>query len=157
MFKINHVTITPSSFYVFFLILLLLLLDTNLKLLFPMQLFDVAVGDTSIMGYKYYLVDFSQPYVESGLQMVVTKQPAKSNETWMFLNAFTRDVQLMMAAVHVFVGFVIWFIEREANADLKGLGSMLWFLVTVMFYAHSKSFNMKFENVRWSKFHSYKI
>lgn len=109
------------------------------------------------MGYKYHLVDFSQPYVESGLQMVVTKQPAKSNEAWMFFNAFTRDMWLMMAALHVFVGFVIWFIELEANADLKGLGSMLWFLVTVIFYAHSKSFNMKFENVRWSKFHSYKI
>jgi len=51
---------------------------------------------------------------------------------------------LMMIAMHIFVGFVIWMIEREVNEDLRGLGSMLWFLVTVLFNAHSKSFNLMF-------------
>ncbi|XP_039690815.1 glutamate receptor 2.5 isoform X3 [Medicago truncatula] len=97
---------------------------------------DAAVGDTAIVEYRYHLVDFSQPYVESGLQMVVTEQPAKSKETWMFLDAFTKEMWLMIAATHIFVGVVIWLIEREANPDLRGFGSMLWFLVTVLFYAH---------------------
>ncbi|KAK2413638.1 glutamate receptor 2.7 [Trifolium repens] len=96
---------------------------------------DAAVGDTSIVAYRYHLVDFSQPYVESGLHMVVTEQPAKS-KTWKFLDAFTKEMWLMMIAMHVFVGFVIWVIEREVNEDLRGFGSMLWFLVTVLFYAH---------------------
>ncbi|KEH17399.1 glutamate receptor 2 [Medicago truncatula] len=97
---------------------------------------DAAVGDTSIVAYRYHLVDFSQPYVESGLHMVVTEQPEKSKETWMFLHAFKKEMWLMMIAMHIFLGFVIWLIEREVNEDLKGLGSMLWFLVTVLFYAH---------------------
>ncbi|XP_058765330.1 glutamate receptor 2.9-like isoform X2 [Vicia villosa] len=97
---------------------------------------DAAVGDTSIVAYRYHLVEFSQPYIESGLHMVVTEQPAKSKETWMFLAAFTKEMWLMMTAMHVFVGFVIWLIEREVNEDLRGFGSMLWFLVTVLFYAH---------------------
>ncbi|KAL9315613.1 hypothetical protein ACSQ67_016614 [Phaseolus vulgaris] len=105
---------------------------------------DAAVGDTSIMAYRYHLVDFSQPYVESGIDMVVTEQPAKLKETWIFLEAFTKDMWIMMAALHIFVGFVIWLIERQVNAELKGLGSMLWFLVTVIFYAHSKSSNLVF-------------
>ncbi|CAJ2669611.1 unnamed protein product [Trifolium pratense] len=96
---------------------------------------DAAVGDTSIVAYRYHLVDFSQPYVESGLHMVVTEQPAKS-KTWKFLDAFTKEMWLMMTVMHVFVGFVIWMIEREVNEDLRGFGSMLWFLVTVLFYAH---------------------
>ncbi|WJX81233.1 hypothetical protein P8452_64144 [Trifolium repens] len=96
---------------------------------------DAAVGDTSIVAYRYHLVDFSQPYVESGLHMVVTEQPAKS-KTWKFLDAFTKEMWLMMIAMHVFVGFVIWVIEREVNEDLRVFGSMLWFLVTVLFYAH---------------------
>lgn len=120
-----------------------------------MQTLDAAVGDTAIVEYRYHLVDFSQPYVESGLQMVVTEQPAKSKETWMFLDAFTKEMWLMIAAMHIFVGVVIWLIEREANPDLRGFGSMLWFLVTVLFYAHSKSSNMKTEHVYLSKFHSY--
>ncbi|KAK7373399.1 hypothetical protein VNO80_06806 [Phaseolus coccineus] len=97
---------------------------------------DAAVGDTSIMAYRYHLVDFSQPYVESGIDMVVTEQPAKLKEAWIFLEAFTKDMWMMMAALHIFVGFVVWLIERQVNAELKGLGSMLWFLVTVIFYAH---------------------
>ncbi|KAH1150210.1 hypothetical protein AAZX31_16G058100 [Glycine max] len=97
---------------------------------------DAAVGDTSIMAYRYHLVDFSQPYVDSGIDMVVTEQSAKSKETWIFLKAFTKGMWLMMAALHIFVGFVIWLIERQVNEELKGFGSMLWFLVTVIFYAH---------------------
>jgi hypothetical protein len=108
------------------------------KFFIMMQTLDAAVGDTSIVAYRYHLVDFSQPYVESGLHMVVTEQPAKS-KTWKFLDAFTKEMWLMMIAMHVFVGFVIWVIEREVNEDLRGFGSMLWFLVTVLFYAHSKS------------------
>ena len=104
---------------------------------------DAAVGDTSIMAYRYHLVDFSQPYVDSGIDMVVTEQSAKSKETWIFLKAFTKGMWLMMAALHIFVGFVIWLIERQVNEELKGFGSMLWFLVSVIFYAHSKFSNIK--------------
>nr|KYP40593.1 Glutamate receptor 2.5 [Cajanus cajan] len=96
---------------------------------------DAAVGDTAIMAYRYHLVDFSQPYVESGLDMVVREQSAKS-KTWIFLDAFTKEMWLMMATLHIFVGFVIWLIERQVNAELQGFGPMLWFLVTVIFYAH---------------------
>ncbi|XP_045797145.1 glutamate receptor 3.2-like [Trifolium pratense] len=96
---------------------------------------DGAVGDTGIMAYRYNLVDFSQPYIESDLHMVVTEQPAKS-KTWKFLDAFTKEMWLLIAAIHIFVGFVIWLAEREDNPDLRGIGSMLWFLVTVLFYAH---------------------
>ncbi|RHN45372.1 putative periplasmic binding protein-like I [Medicago truncatula] len=97
---------------------------------------DGAVGDTDIMAYRYHLVDFSQPYVESGLHMVVTEQPEKSKQTWMFLDAFTKEMWLMITSMHIFVGVVIWLIEREANPYLRGFRSMLWFLVTVLFYAH---------------------
>jgi len=119
------------------------------------QTLDGAVGDTDIMAYRYHLVDFSQPYVESGLHMVVTEQPEKSKQTWMFLDAFTKEMWLMITSMHIFVGVVIWLIEREANPYLRGFRSMLWFLVTVLFYAHSKSSNMKFEHVYLSKFYSY--
>ncbi|RZB59826.1 glutamate receptor 2.5-like [Glycine soja] len=97
---------------------------------------DAAVGDTAIMAYRYHLVDFTQPYIESGLDMVVKEKSAKSKETWIFLDVFTKEMWLMIVALHIFVGFVIWFIERRHNAELKGLGSMLWFLVSVIFYAH---------------------
>ncbi|KAK7395719.1 hypothetical protein VNO78_16286 [Psophocarpus tetragonolobus] len=99
---------------------------------------DAAVGDTSIMAYRYNLVDFSQPYIESGIDMVVTEQPVKSKETWSFLEVYTKEMWLMMTALHIFVVLVMWSIERQVNEELKGLGSMLWFLVTVIFYVHGE-------------------
>ena len=107
---------------------------------------DAAVGDTEITAYRYRLVEFTQPYVESGLDMVVTQN--KSKETWMFLKAFTKETWLLMVSMHIFIGFVIWFIEREVNAELRGFGAMLWLLVTVIFYAHSKSYNLKLNFTR---------
>lgn len=87
--------------------------------------------------------------------MVVTEKPDKSKQTWLFMNAFTKEMWLMMAATHIFVGFVIWMIERELNEELQGLGAMLWFLVTVIFHANSKSSNMKFKKVHLGIFYSY--
>lgn len=107
-----------------------------------MKILDAAVGDTSILAKRYHLVDFSQPYIESGLDMVVTQKPVEQKETWMFFNAFTKQMWLMMAATHIFMGFVIWLIEREVNAELKGLGALLWFLVTIIFQSYGKSCNI---------------
>ncbi|KAI9200387.1 hypothetical protein LWI28_006961 [Acer negundo] len=96
---------------------------------------DAAVGDTEIMADRYQYAEFSQPYVESGLVMIVPVKPDKSKETWLFMKTFTTKMWLLMVGMHLFIGFVIWLIEREDNPDLKGFGSMLWFSITVIFFA----------------------
>ncbi|XP_045793125.1 glutamate receptor 2.9-like [Trifolium pratense] len=68
------------------------------------------------------------------------------SKTWKFLDAFTKDMWLLIAAIHIFVGFVIWLFEREDNRDLRGIGSMLWFLVNVLFYAHREPTQGTFSN-----------
>ncbi|KAK4859850.1 hypothetical protein QYF36_012890 [Acer negundo] len=98
---------------------------------------DAAVGDTEIMADRYQYAEFSQPYVESGLVMIVPVKPDKSKETWLFMKTFTTKMWLLMVGMHLFIGFVIWLIEREDNPDLKGFGSMLWFSITVIFFAQS--------------------
>ncbi|GMI82636.1 GLUTAMATE RECEPTOR 2.7, glutamate receptor 2.7 [Hibiscus trionum] len=96
---------------------------------------DAAVGDTEIMAYRCQYAEFSQPYLESGLTMVVTVKPDKSKEQWMFLETFTMRMWLITIAMHTFIGFVIWLIEHAENPDLKSFGAMLWFSVTVLFFA----------------------
>lgn len=105
--------------------------------------FDAAVGGTEIMAYRYRYVTFSQPYVESGLDMVVTVKPSKSKEAWMFTSAFTKEMWLVMAAMHTFIGLTIWLMERQVNEESWTLGATLWFLVTVIFNAHGKSSDTK--------------
>ncbi|KAH7567428.1 hypothetical protein JRO89_XS07G0071800 [Xanthoceras sorbifolium] len=96
---------------------------------------DAAVGDTEIMADRYQYAEFSQAYVESGLLMIVPVKPNKSKEIWLFMNVFTTEMWLLMVGMHLFIGFIIWLLEREDNHDLKGFGSMLWFSVTVIFFA----------------------
>ncbi|MBA0565921.1 hypothetical protein Golob_010776, partial [Gossypium lobatum] len=85
---------------------------------------DAAVGDTEIMAYRYQYAEFSQPYLESGLIMVVTAKPDKSKERWVFLETFTRRMWLITIAMHTFIGFVIWLIEHAENPDLTRFGAI---------------------------------
>lgn len=86
------------------------------------------------MADRFQYAEFSQPYVDSGLVMVVTEKSEKSKATWM-LKTFTTKMWLLMAAMHLFIGFVVWLIERKNNTEFEGIGAMLWFSVTVIFNA----------------------
>ena len=91
------------------------------------------------MDHRYAFAEFSHPYIPSGIAMVVKVKPDRSKETWMFMRAFTKEMWLLMATLHMFIAFVIWLIEREDNSELKGFEAMLWFSVTILFFVHSKS------------------
>ncbi|KAJ6344703.1 hypothetical protein OIU76_006265 [Salix suchowensis] len=95
---------------------------------------DAAVGDTEIMADRFQYVDFSHPYVDSGLVMVVTQKAETSQATWM-LKTFTKKLWLLMIAMHVFIGLLVWLIERGNNTEFEGIGTMLWFSVTIIFFA----------------------
>lgn len=89
------------------------------------------------MADRFQYVDFSHPYVDSGLVMVVTQKAETSHTTWM-LKTFTKKLWLLMIAMHVFIGLLVWLIERGNNTEFDGIGTMLWFSVTIIFYAHRK-------------------
>ncbi|GMN24588.1 hypothetical protein TIFTF001_047652 [Ficus carica] len=100
--------------------------------------FDAAIGDIEVYADRFQYVDFSQPYVSSGIQMVVAVEPDKVKEKWMFMKAFTRAMWLQLLFMHLFVCSVVWLIETHhgQNPELKGFGVMLWFSVTILFFAH---------------------
>ncbi|GMN35153.1 hypothetical protein TIFTF001_005115 [Ficus carica] len=103
--------------------------------------FDAAISDIEVYADRFQYVDFSQPYVSSGIQMVVAVEPDKVKEKWMFMKAFTRAMWLQLLFMHLFVCSVVWLIESHhgQNPELKGLGVMLWFTVTVLFFAHRET------------------
>ncbi|XP_020206106.1 glutamate receptor 2.7 [Cajanus cajan] len=97
---------------------------------------DAAVGDIQVVEHRYAFAEFSHPYVESGIAMVVKVKPNRSKETWMFMDAFTKEMWLLMGIMHLFIAFVIWFIEGQSNSELQSFGAILWFSVTILFFAH---------------------
>ena len=48
-----------------------------------------------------------------------------------------------MGAMSLLAGFVIWLIEKGDNLYFNGFGSMLWFSITILFLAQSKSLRLE--------------
>ncbi|XP_077228734.1 glutamate receptor 3.3-like [Tasmannia lanceolata] len=105
--------------------------------------FDAVVGDTTILAERSEYVEFSQPYDESGLSMLVTVKEEGSRKAWLFMRPFTKPMWAVTGAIFVYTGFVVWFLEHRRNPDFRGpwrsqVGTMLWFTFSTLFFAHTK-------------------
>ncbi|RWR75362.1 glutamate receptor 2.8-like protein [Cinnamomum micranthum f. kanehirae] len=72
--------------------------------------FDAVVGDTTIGANRSKYVDFTLPYIESGLTMIVLAKNNKEN-AWIFLKPLRLDLWLMTGAAFIFTGAVVWALQ----------------------------------------------
>ncbi|XP_071922824.1 glutamate receptor 2.7-like [Coffea arabica] len=106
---------------------------------------DAAVGDIGIVVDRYRIADFTQPYLETGVVMVVTVKPDVTKTRLMVLKAFALKMWILLAALSVFTGAVIWLNEHaNNNPEFRGpfpqnIGAMLWFSVTILSFAQRQS------------------
>lgn len=87
--------------------------------LLPIQEFDGAVGDIAITTVRTKVVDFTQPYVESGLVVVAPVRESESSAL-AFLAPFTPRMWLVTAIFFILVGTVVWILEHRVNDDFRG-------------------------------------
>ncbi|KAJ6767000.1 IONOTROPIC GLUTAMATE RECEPTOR [Salix purpurea] len=101
--------------------------------------FDAIVGDITILANRSEKVEFTQPYAESGLSMIV---PETSKESaWMFMKPFTKGMWLATGAILIYTMFIVWFLEHHTNPEFKGswknqMGTALWFTFSSLYFAH---------------------
>ncbi|KAL0357245.1 UNVERIFIED_CONTAM: Glutamate receptor 3.2 [Sesamum calycinum] len=81
--------------------------------------FDAVVGDVAIVTNRTKIVDFTQPYIESGLVLVVPVRKLNSSP-WAFLRPFTLSMWAVTGAFFLIVGGVIWILEHRINDDFRG-------------------------------------
>lgn len=104
--------------------------------------FDAAVGDISIVTNRTRIVDFTQPYTESGLVIVA---PVKENSTpWAFLKPFSLEMWGVTGSFFLLVGVVVWILEHRLNTEFRGsprqqLVTICWFSFSTMFFAHREN------------------
>ncbi|KAK7843008.1 glutamate receptor 2.2 [Quercus suber] len=99
--------------------------------------FDAVAGDTTIIANRTNYIDFTLPYTESGVTMVV---PIKDNErknAWVFLKPLTWDLWITSGLFFVFIGFVVWVLEHRVNEEFRGppsheIGTSLWYSFSTM-------------------------
>lgn len=100
--------------------------------------FDAAVGDILIVTNRTKIVDFSQPYIESGL-VVVAPVRRSNSRAWAFLKPFSPLMWGVTVAFFLFVGSVLWILEHRLNDEFRGpprkqIGTILWFSFSTMFF-----------------------
>ncbi|KAG6484310.1 glutamate receptor 3.4-like isoform X1 [Zingiber officinale] len=105
--------------------------------------FDAAVGDISIVTSRTRIVDFTQPYIESGL-VIVAPVKERSSSPWSFLKPFSVQMWCVTGAFFLFVGTVIWILEHRSNTEFRGsprqqLVTIFWFSFSTMFFAHREN------------------
>ncbi|XP_021805298.1 glutamate receptor 2.8-like [Prunus avium] len=106
--------------------------------------FDALAAATTIRENRSLYVDFTLPYTESGVVMVVLTKDSKSQNAWVFLKPLTWDLWLTSSCFFIFIGFVIWVLEHRINEDFRGplsnqVGTGLWFSFSTMVFAHREA------------------
>lgn len=91
---------------------------------------DAVVGDVTITTRRAKIVDFTQPYIESGLVVVAPVRKLNSS-AWAFLRPFTPILWCVTAGFFLLVGAVVWILERRTNEDFQGppskqVGTIMW-------------------------------
>lgn len=105
--------------------------------------FDAAVGDIAIVTNRTRIVDFTQPYTESGLVIAASVKEMNSSP-WAFMKPFTVEMWCVTGAFFIFVGAVVWILEHRMNTEFRGsprqqLVTICWFSFSTMFFAHREN------------------
>ncbi|KAL3522406.1 hypothetical protein ACH5RR_015240 [Cinchona calisaya] len=105
--------------------------------------YDVVVGDVTILANRSKYVDFTHPFAESGLSMVV---PVKREvqRAWIFVKPFTVNMWIATFGILFYTMIVVWYMEHKSNPQFGGsrkdqLGTALWFTFCSLFFAHKEN------------------
>ncbi|KAJ9146850.1 hypothetical protein P3X46_029070 [Hevea brasiliensis] len=115
---------------------------TELLRLISVGRYDAAIGDISITTDRARMVDFTQPFIESGLVVVAPVRKLNSS-AWAFLRPFTPMMWLVTAIFFLVTGLVVWILEHRINGDFRGpprrqIVTILWFSFSTLFFAHKE-------------------
>ncbi|CAI9782037.1 unnamed protein product [Fraxinus pennsylvanica] len=113
--------------------------------------FDAAVGDITILAARSRTVEFTQPFMESGLSMLVPVKTEPQME-WIFTKPFTRNMWTVTLSILFYTMFVIWFMEHQSNPEFKGprrdqLATAMWFTFSSLFFAHREEIKSNYTKI----------
>ncbi|GLT27197.1 hypothetical protein SLA2020_022140 [Shorea laevis] len=103
--------------------------------------YDAVVGDITIVANRSLYVDFTLPFMESTVVIVVPIRNNTKKNAWVFLKPLSRDLWITSFCFFVFMAFVIWVLEHRINEDFRGpplhhVGTSFWFSFSTMTLAH---------------------
>lgn len=109
----------------------------------------MVVGDTTIWAPRTSLVDFSTPYSESGVALVVKNK--KPFDMWIFVKPLSWDLWLVIIVACILLGIVLRIMERRVShneADSIRMheehqpGMIYWSPVAVLAFPESNTLQL---------------
>ncbi|XP_031390438.1 glutamate receptor 2.9-like [Punica granatum] len=102
--------------------------------------YNAAVGDITILANRSKDVDFTQPFIESGLSMIVVAE-VNEKKMWIFLKPFTPVMWMASGGILIITMLTVWSLEHPSNPEFRGpwtdqLSTALWFTFSSIFFAH---------------------
>ncbi|CAN4103478.1 unnamed protein product [Withania somnifera] len=107
------------------------------------DVFDAAIGDIAIVTNRTRMVDFTQPYVSTGLVIVAPIDNSESS-AWVFLKPFTLEMWGVTALSFLIIAVVIWILEHRVNDDFRGPPKRQ--ITTMFLFSFSTLFKTNQEN-----------
>ncbi|KAJ1289766.1 hypothetical protein BS78_02G189500 [Paspalum vaginatum] len=102
-----------------------------------LQRYDIAVGDITVIYSRTRFVDFTMPYTESGVGMIVPVKENVIRNMWIFLKPLSTEMWLGTIMFIIYTGFVVWWLERingnkhlHGPFSLKQLGNLMFFSIS---------------------------
>ncbi|KAK1371881.1 Glutamate receptor [Heracleum sosnowskyi] len=101
--------------------------------------FDAVAGDLTISEEKLKRVDFSQPYTETGLVLIVPIRSKLPSQMWLFMKPFTTEMWGLIIAITIYNGLTVWLIERSHNDEFRSgtvwnqIGTLFWLAFSTLF------------------------
>lgn len=83
-------------------------------------MYDAAVGDVTITPERATDTDFTMPYTQSGVFMLVLSENEPETVKWTFVKPLSTALWFTTVGFFFYTGFVVWMIERSRNQEYQG-------------------------------------
>ncbi|KAJ9568551.1 hypothetical protein OSB04_004517 [Centaurea solstitialis] len=105
--------------------------------------YDMVIGDVTIRANRSNYVDFTLPYTESGVSMIVPIKVDDRKNAWVFMKPLEKGLWLTTFAFFIYTGVVVWILEHRVNKEFRGqpykqVGMIFWFSFSTLVFAHKE-------------------
>ncbi|EOA29322.1 hypothetical protein CARUB_v10025603mg [Capsella rubella] len=102
--------------------------------------YDAVVGDTTILANRSSYVDFTFPFIRSGVGLIVPMKDQVKRDSISFLKPLTWKLWLTSFVSFFLVGCTVWVLEHRVNPDFRGpanyqASTIVWFAFSTMVFA----------------------
>ncbi|KAL1204545.1 Glutamate receptor 2.2 [Cardamine amara subsp. amara] len=119
--------------------------------------YDAVVGDTTILANRSSYVDFTFPFIKSGVGLIVPMEDAVKRDMFSIFKPLSLELWLTSLLFFFLVGCTVWVLEHRVNPDFCGdpqyqASTILWFAFSIMVFAPRErvlSFGARILVVTW--------